>query len=447
MKKTILIAILSMFTFGGVFGQTITMNTISVTPTSVCVGDSVTLQFYATVTGGILSTGSYKVFYSPNSTGTPCTWLPNSIPATSWYYPVGTGTGPGTIKVVIPSSITSSLGFSSNGYLFVAQSSITPSLVTSRLPITILTPPSIPTISGLTILCLSSTITLTAHDSISGVTYKWNTGATTSFISVNSPSIYSVSAMNMCDTVISNSITVVNDSLPTINVSGPTIGCGSVLLNLNTTNSDSTYWYNGSLGTNITVTTSNTYYATAKNACGTVSDSITVTVNPLPTVTYFQVDSTVCASSTSLILNGNFPSGGTFSGTGVTGSMFDAAIAGVGTFPITYTVTDSNSCTNTATSNVVVSACTGITENNYSISNMYPIPANDILNIELANISNNNAKIVINIYSIDGKKVLSSQYDNSDKVAINVSDVKAGMYMVEVISDNLKTSKNIIISH
>ena len=54
------------------------------------------------------------------------------------------------------------------------------------------------------------------------------------------------------------------------------------------------------------------------------------------------------------MLTVGFPTGGTYSGTGVVSRIFDPAAAGTGTHAITYTYTDGNGCTEIATENIVV---------------------------------------------------------------------------------------------
>jgi len=92
-----------------------------------------------------------------------------------------------------------------------------------------------------------------------------------------------------------------------------------------------------------------TYTVSVTNTYGDSGvSSVDVTVNPLPVIT--GPDSAqVCLDQAPVTLAPSFqPSGGTFSGTGVTGSYFYPSIAGVGFHTITYTFTDpTTGCTNT----------------------------------------------------------------------------------------------------
>jgi hypothetical protein len=55
------------------------------------------------------------------------------------------------------------------------------------------------------------------------------------------------------------------------------------------------------------------------------------------------------------------PSGGTFSGPGVSGSTFNPATAGVGNHRILYVVTNANGCTDSATQTITVNALPVVT--------------------------------------------------------------------------------------
>ena len=86
----------------------------------------------------------------------------------------------------------------------------------------------------------------------------------------------------------------------------------------------------------------------------TAIDTVTVTVNPLPTVTFTPIGP-FCISNVAVDLSGAVsPAGGTFSGTGISGNDFDPAVAGIGTHTVTYTFTNQNSCTNSVSQDIVV---------------------------------------------------------------------------------------------
>lgn len=76
-------------------------------------------------------------------------------------------------------------------------------------------------------------------------------------------------------------------------------------------------------------------------------------VNALPTVSLSTL-SNVCNNTPSFALSGGTPSGGVYSGTGVSSGNFDGNSAGTGTHLITYTYTDGNSCTNFDSTDITV---------------------------------------------------------------------------------------------
>ena len=99
-----------------------------------------------------------------------------------------------------------------------------------------------------------------------------------------------------------------------------------------------------------------TYTYTDANGC--VNDSSqTIVVNTVPTVTYDPVPA-VCSNAGALTLTGGSPAGGTYSGTGVTGTDFDPT---VGTQTITYTYTDANGCVNDTAQDITVNTAPTVT--------------------------------------------------------------------------------------
>jgi hypothetical protein len=85
-----------------------------------------------------------------------------------------------------------------------------------------------------------------------------------------------------------------------------------------------------------------TYTYTDANGCD-ASQTVSVTVSPEPMVGC-PTDRSVCLGGAPIALMGGTPAGGTYSGTGVGGGLFDPVLAGVGTHTITYTYLDGNGC-------------------------------------------------------------------------------------------------------
>ena len=102
----------------------------------------------------------------------------------------------------------------------------------------------------------------------------------------------------------------------------------------------------------------------------------------------------------------------------------------------TYTVTgtDNNGCSNTATVQLIVSACVGI--NNISASaqgiNIYPNPNNGEFTVEL----NNGINKSISITDLSGKVILSAN-TSDNKINFNLNKFAVGMYYVKIQSGNI----------
>lgn len=86
------------------------------------------------------------------------------------------------------------------------------------------------------------------------------------------------------------------------------------------------------------------YTFTDANNC-TNADSLTLTVVPLPEVSFSALSTQYCINDEISILNG-IPSGGVFSGPGIIDNSFVPERAGPGTHQIQYTYTDQNGCAN-----------------------------------------------------------------------------------------------------
>lgn len=100
-----------------------------------------------------------------------------------------------------------------------------------------------------------------------------------------------------------------------------------------------------------------TYTYTDANGCSN-SDMESITVNTAPSVSQSAI-AAVCNNSGMLALTGGSPAGGTYSGTGVSGSDFDPT---AGTQTITYTFTDANGCMDDASTTITVNDAPVVTQ-------------------------------------------------------------------------------------
>ena len=97
-------------------------------------------------------------------------------------------------------------------------------------------------------------------------------------------------------------------------------------------------------------------YTDPNTGCTPPVKSYSVTVNALPTVTC-PANSSVCINDAAFALSDGSPSGGTYSGPGVSGSNFNPATAGVGTHTITYAYTDvTTGCTDNCQFTITVNS-------------------------------------------------------------------------------------------
>jgi len=165
------------------------------------------------------------------------------------------------------------------------------------------------------------------------------------------------------------------------------------------------------------------------NDCSNVSASI---LN-LPAVT----------SSNSPITLSGFPSGGTFSGTGVIFSAFNPSIAGPGNHTVSYTVTTANNCTVTITQNIFVFT---ITYNfvNYNLGVVSPRLGNLPLNLIFKETGDYNMEIInLNGQVLYANKILINSYQNN--LQIDFPKLEKGQYIVRFYNNSFQYSEKFII--
>ena len=200
-------------------------------------------------------------------------------------------------------------------------------------------------------------------------------------------------------------------------------------------------------GTNVTILWDEEFLGEATlqvagiNYCGigVYSNPLTIT-RYLPEVTLI-VPSFVSISTAPFELTGGSPTGGEYTGTGVSNGMFDPAAAGLGTHIITYTYTDLNLCTNSADDDITVTEFTGVeSQIGKNGIQIYPNPNTGIFTIE---INNETTDIVnIRIYNAMNEVVFNESnilVDQSYSKEISLIGLSKGIYYLHI--DGGKTNK------
>ena len=137
------------------------------------------------------------------------------------------------------------------------------------------------TIIGPDFLCEGDSITLTA--SIEG-SLVWSTGDTTQSITVTTGGEFFVTFIDSNSCITSDTIVIIVNS-PIVNLGPDTIQCGGIVL-LDAGNAGATFlWNTGDSTQTLVVSSTGIYSVTVTNSFGcSASDTIQVTINPLPLI-------------------------------------------------------------------------------------------------------------------------------------------------------------------
>jgi subtilisin-like proprotein convertase family protein len=180
----------------------------------------------------------------------------------------------------------------------------------------------------------------------------------------------------------------------------------------------------------ITVTPS---FVNGGTTCTGTPITFTITVNPLPVVSAGTLPARICISDTLVPLNGT-PVGGSWSGIGTSGMNFVPTATAVGTWPITYTFSDLNGCTNRATIAATVLACE---ERDRDLNNravfLYPNPNNGQFNLRINSTRFN--VLGMRVFNSAGQLVSTKQWSGlvfARVIPVDLTNLPAGIYMVRL---------------
>ena len=215
--------------------------------------------------------------------------------------------------------------------------------------------------------------------------------------------------------------------------------------NLYRSNSGSTYPYN--IGGCVNITGSNlgaAYYfffytwSVSKADCESVPLPVSVNITPAPAVSITTPSATICKDDV-VSLSGT-PTGGAFSGAGVTGTNFNASALGLGSHAVIYTYTDVTSgCASSDSVAMKVESCTGLSKfNSTSSFDVYPNPFSGSFTIK-SDAFNSTKVIMTNAL---GEVIIHRSMMASEE-KIDMSAYPKGVYILTITDELNHSNKSI----
>lgn len=303
----------------------------SASPTSICSGASTTLS----ATGAASYTWSPGGLNGASVTATPSTSTVFSVVATSSLGCTGNGTvavfvtptpsinatasptpvcagNSVTLTAVGATSFTWNPGGINSAVAVVTPSSTINYTVTGAngvctrtvsVPVFVVPNPNVSALASPSVICEGNTTTLTASGAL---TYTWLPGTQNGSVittSLSTSSVFTVSGTNVNGCIGTNTVAVTVNALPVLTVTAAPANsiCAGSNVTLTASGAASYTWQPLGL-TNATVTDTpsgtQTYTVNGESAAGCVkTETLTITVVPLPSLTISPSSSTVCSGS------------------------------------------------------------------------------------------------------------------------------------------------------
>ncbi|MCH2230222.1 MAG: T9SS type A sorting domain-containing protein [Crocinitomicaceae bacterium] len=435
--------------------------------TTFCSGGSVTLTSSALSGNGwsttettnsitVTTTGTYSVTvtdgFGCSATSAPTAITVNSNPNAPTVTPIGSTTfcdggsvnlssSQGTGNSWSTTETTQTITVTTGGNFFVSYTDANGCSATSApITVTVNANPATPSITptGATTFCDGGSVLLTSSELTGN---DWSTSETTESITVSSTGNYTVTStdVNGCFATSPPTVVTVNPlpAPPTITPGGSTAICDGETVSLSSSYGTGNIWSTTETSASIDVVSAGIYAVehTDVNGCSSTSATIEIIVNPIPTVSFSSL-ADLCNYNDPITLNEGTPTGGTYSGVGITGNTFDPAVAGIGTHILTYDYTDGNGCTASATSNIIVDGCLSIDDYQANDLKIFPNPVDQVLNISLS------GEFIFQIIDTRGRIINSGAGLNT--IIVNTHNYESGIYIISVTSEQLSKSARIV---
>lgn len=211
-------------------------------------------------------------------------------------------------------------------------------------------------------------------------------------------------------------------------------GCDSVVTT--TLSTDQSYFIQATenicLGDSILLggayqTTAGFYTDSLQTVLGCDSTIVTfLDITSPPNISFTNPGDTICAQEDPFSMNGS-PAGGTYSGTGVNGDMFDPSSASLGGNIVLYEITN-GPCYESASVIFYVQDCASIGEATLEGVSVYPNPASSEVTVSLQDYISEGTAV---LYDAKGRQVQSHTLTEAIST-LDISALSAGVYVVEI---------------
>jgi hypothetical protein len=350
------------------------------------------------------------------------------------------GGGTGSNITVSPSASTL--------YVVVGTNSL--NCASSAQQVVVVNPlPNLNITASQTMVCSGNQIVLTASG---GTNYVWTNGPGTAAYTVNptGPSVYTVSAQHPSNPCVGSKTIAVTAIVPNVTVSQNTAVCDGNSATL-TASGATSYTWNGvqsPSGVQVVTPAGTTQYVLVANSQSLAvncysSYSVTVSVNPNPTITAATIKTLTCkGESNTLTANGaasyTFANANTGNSVG-TGS----AVVVSPTITTLYNITAVNSsgCIGTGQIQAKVSTCPGMKENAARTAwQVFPNPNNGTFIVSA------DEDIQLTLTDALGREISAFALSAQNAHKVSIPDLQAGIYFIRRTGDENSEYTKIVVT-
>ncbi|MCZ2277208.1 MAG: PQQ-dependent sugar dehydrogenase [Bacteroidia bacterium] len=174
---------------------------------------------------------------------------------------------------------------------------------------------------------------------------------------------------------------------------------------------------------------------TASQACISQSPDVYVRFGTSVAAGFTGLPDTICINGGGPVQLTGSPAGGVFSGSGISGTMFDPVLAGEGSHCIRYSFTNLQGCTSTTVQTAMVVICGGIEDPELKDGiRVAPNPATDFVDIHFENFTAGN-EVNLSLEDLSGRTLFTSEKKpvaRDSYIHLLLPSLRPGIYLLKV---------------